>query len=57
MGNHNPPAPPASNLDSNNYQPIASNTDMGGQNFGVNDTSSWDDGGSTDAGAGNDWDN
>ena len=34
------------------------NADMGGQNFGLNDTSSWDDGGSVDAGGGGgDWDN
>lgn len=33
------------------------NADMGGQNFGVNDAASWDDGGSTDAGSGSsDWD-
>jgi hypothetical protein len=33
------------------------NADMGGSNFGLNDTSSWDDGGSVDAGGGGDWDN
>jgi hypothetical protein len=57
MGNHNQPASPASNLSNNDYQPIATNTDMGGQDFGVNDTSSWDDGGSSDSGGGGDWDN
>ena len=60
MGNHNQPASPASNLNNNDYQPIATNTDMGGQDFGVNDTSSWDDGGSSDSGGGGgggDWDN
>jgi hypothetical protein len=32
---------------------------MGGQNFGINDTSSWDDAGSSDlgGGGGSDWDN
>ena len=33
------------------------NSDMGGQNFGLNDGGSWDDGGSADAGGGGDWDN
>jgi hypothetical protein len=56
MGNHNQPASQASNFNNNDYQPIATNTDMGGQNFGVNDTNSWDDGGSSDSGS-NDWDN
>ena len=39
---------------SNGFEPIADNS-MGGQNFGVNDTGSWDDGGSADVGGG-DWD-
>lgn len=40
------------------YEPLAGNvnTDMGGNNFGISDTS-WDDGGSADAGGGGDWDN
>lgn len=41
-------------------QPLPGNADLGGQNFGINDTSSWDDaGGSSDAGGGGggDWDN
>ena len=38
----------------NSYEPIADNS-MGGQNFGVADTGSWDDGGSADVGGG-DWD-
>ena len=38
-------------------QPLQGNTDMGGQNFGINDPSAWDDaGGSSDAGGGGDWD-
>jgi hypothetical protein len=58
MGGHESPArAPESNVN-NDYQPLASNTDMGGQNFGVNDSSSWDDGGSVDSGGGGgDWDN
>lgn len=56
MGNHNPTATPSNNLSNNDFQPINSNPDMGGQNFGVNDASSWDDGGSGDAGGGGDWD-
>ncbi len=44
------------NNNSNNYEPIAdNNSTMGGQNFGVTDNGSWDDGGSADAGGG-DWD-
>jgi len=35
------------------YEPVNNNADMGGQNFGISDTS-WDDGGS---GGGGDWDN
>jgi hypothetical protein len=43
------------NNNGNNYEPIAdSNSNMGGQNFGVTDNGSWDDGGSVDAGG--DWD-
>ncbi len=44
------------NNNSNNYEPIADNSSsMGGQNFGVTDNGSWDDGGSADVGGG-DWD-
>lgn len=61
MGNHNPASPAAgphtSNLDNNDFQPINKNPDMGGTNFGVEDTGSWDDAGSGDAGGGSDWDN
>ena len=38
----------------NNFDPVQTNQDMGGQNFGISDTS-WDDGGS--GGGGGDWDN
>ena len=58
-GNHDSASRLANNNNSssggNNYEPIADNS-MGGQNFGVNDASSWDDGGSADVGGG-DWDN
>ena len=57
MGNHNTPSNALDNGGGNNYQPIESNTNMGGQDFGINDTSSWDDGGGSDVGGGGDWDN
>lgn len=57
MGHHDQYPRQSDNFSNNDYQPIASNTDMGGQNFGVNDTSSWDDGGSVGVGGGGDWDN
>jgi uncharacterized protein len=47
----------ATDSSGNNMQPVANNYDMGGQNMGLNDTSSWDDGGSVaDSGGGGDWD-
>jgi hypothetical protein len=55
-GNHDSASRLANNNNSgNSYEPITDNS-MGGQNFGVNDASSWDDGGSADVGGG-DWDN
>lgn len=56
MGGHNQPGTLPENRLGGDYQPSTTNTDMGGQNFGVNDASSWDDAGSSDAGGG-DWDN
>ncbi|MFC5522829.1 tetratricopeptide repeat protein [Polaromonas jejuensis] len=56
MGNHGQSGLPLENRSNNDYQPSTTNTDMGGQNFGVTDTGSWDDGGSVDVGGGNDWD-
>lgn len=42
----------------NGFAPLPGNSDLGGQNFGLNDSSSWDDGGAGgDAGGGGDWDN
>jgi len=55
MGNHNQPTGQVDNISNNDFQPIDRNVDMGGQNFGVNDTSSWDD--SSSIGGSNDWDN
>ena len=52
-GNHDGSSRLANN-NSNNYEPIADNS-MGGQNFGVADSGSWDDSGSSDVGGG-DWD-
>ncbi len=58
MGGHNnAPVGQFDNLSNNDYQPINSNPDMGGAGFGINDTSSWDDGGGADIGGGGDWDN
>jgi tetratricopeptide (TPR) repeat protein len=56
MGNHGQPAGQFDNSSNNNYQPLDRNTDMGGQNFGISDSNSWDDGGSIDVGGGG-WDN
>jgi len=56
MGNHNNTAPHGDQFNNgNNFEAIApeTNLDMGGNNFGISDTS-WDDG---DAGGGSDWDN
>jgi hypothetical protein len=54
-GNHDASSRLANN-NSNNYEPINdNNSNMGGQNFGVTDNGSWDDGGSADVGGG-DWD-
>ena len=42
----------------NNYEPVNPNPNMGGQDFGINDTASWDDAGSGGGGGGGgDWDN
>jgi hypothetical protein len=58
MGNHDQNPRQSDNLANNDFQPMASNPEMGGQNFGVNDASSWDDAGSVDVGdGGGDWDN
>lgn len=63
MGGHNNAAPQGDMSSLNNFEPILTNTntntntDMGGSNFGINDTS-WDSGASIDTGGGGgDWDN
>lgn len=61
MGNgdhlHNENSQNASGHSANNdYQPFAGNSDLGGENFGVNDASSWDDSNSIGSGGGSDWD-
>lgn len=57
MGNHDSGRTYDTNS-GNNYTPLDNdvNRDMGGQNFGISDTS-WDDAGSSDSGGGGDWDN
>ena len=58
MGNNeSAPAHPAAAAN-NDYVPMNENSDLGGQNFGINDSSSWDDGGSSMASSdgGGDWD-
>lgn len=54
-GHHDEGARASDSLASNELQSIDRNPDMGGQNFGVNDAGSWDDGSGADAGG--DWDN
>jgi TolA-binding protein len=62
MGNNEHPQNGNANNASGNsangdYQPFAGNSDLGGQNFGVNDTSSWDDSSSVaSSDSGGDWD-
>lgn len=59
MGHDTPPAHQPDNLANNNgYEPFAGNNDLGGQNFGVNDSGSWDDGSAiaSSGDGGGDWD-
>ncbi|WP_114971190.1 hypothetical protein [Rhodoferax ferrireducens] len=57
MGHDTPPAQKSDTAANNGVEPLASNNDLGGQNFGVNDTSSWDDGDAlASSGDGGDWD-
>jgi hypothetical protein len=57
MGDENHPSHPNAATD-NGYQPVATNADFGGDNFGVNDAGTWDDGGGSFASndGGGDWD-
>lgn len=56
MGNEAKPEGQAANPANNGYEPIAGNNEMGGQNFGINDGGSWDDGSAVaNSGDGGDW--
>jgi hypothetical protein len=58
MGNGDSPPRQLDNTAGNGLEPLSGNTDLGGQNFGVNDSGSWDDGGAVDSSdGGGDWDN
>ena len=57
MGHANqptPPTPPHDDFSTFDQPTPPRNTDMGGQDFGINDASSWDSDG--DFGGGSDWD-
>lgn len=58
MGNNEQSARPSEGAAHNANQPLAGNNDQGGQDFGVNDASSWDDAGAASdmGGGGGDWD-
>lgn len=59
MGNDTTPAQKPDSLANNNgYEPLAGNSDLGGQNFGVNDAGSWDEGDAlaSSGDGGGDWD-
>jgi hypothetical protein len=57
MGHTNEPTNQRDNFSEVDQPPINRNVNMGGQDFGVNDANSWDDGGAIDVGGGGDWDN
>lgn len=54
MGNNEHPAHQPDSAANNGYEPIASNNDLGGQNFGVDDASAWDDGNASASSGGGD---
>lgn len=58
MGNDTPAGHQPGNASNGGQENLAGNNDMGGQNFGLNDTSSWDDNSSSMASSdgGGDWD-
>jgi hypothetical protein len=58
MGNETPAGHQPGNAANGGQENLAGNNDMGGQNFGLNDTSSWDDNSSSMASSdgGGDWD-
>ena len=58
MGGHDARASSAENYGHGAPENFNGNADLGGQSFGINDASSWDDAGSSsDGGASGDWDN
>jgi len=59
FGHDKPPAHQPDNVAGNSsYEPAAGNNDLGGENFGINDATSWDDGNAVSSGdvGGGDWD-
>lgn len=54
FGHHDSPSTTSDGARRNNFEPIADSYDMGGQDFGVKNPSSWDD--SEPGSAGGDWD-
>jgi hypothetical protein len=56
MGNRAQPLLPQENRLDSDYTASTTNTDMGGQDFGISDDASWDDAGSSGGGGGGDWD-
>ena len=58
MGNRDAHAAGADNYGNGSSSNLDGNADLGGQSFGISETSSWDDAGSSgDGGASGDWDN
>jgi len=55
MGNHDSAGRMTDGAANNGFEPLPGNSDSGGENFGVNDAGSWDDGNAVDSGG--DWDN
>jgi len=56
FGGDNHSGSSAASAAGNDYIPIDPNPNMGGNNFGIQDTGSWDDGGSGGGAGGGDWD-
>lgn len=56
MGNNEHPPSQPDHLANNGHEPLAGNTDLGGQNFGISDTGSWDSGDAiASSDSGGDW--
>ena len=58
MGGPEHASPPADNVGNAGYEPFTGNSDMGGQNFGMSNPDSWDDGNAvaSSGDGGGDWD-